>query len=103
MLRLSILLSLLFLSSCTANWVLDTPSGRKTKAYCNTLASNGEDCVQWSEDVSDAAVGKVTPSNTCCTQAGQCRVPVTMARSVSTCYCTFSNGYQFANFVGKAC
>jgi hypothetical protein len=95
------------LFSCQSNWKAWGPGGEKAGAYCSTLSANGQQCAQWSDDVTDASLGEFMPSNMCCTTNGsECYVPVTMARNVSNCFCIMRSPNPYfppQNVQGRAC
>lgn len=88
---------------CVAVTWLDTPSGRTAKAYCRTLAADGESCVEWSEVASDAAVGKYHPASYCCIGMGRkCHLETTGAKG-GQCACAFYTPYGINIVPGTAC
>lgn len=98
------LVAVLALSSCTAIGWIDGPSGRSCKAYCSTLAPDGETCVRWSAGASDACVGKYTAVNWCCNPSGtrMCRMQTQGAEGFG-CYCQGFGPYGPFAVQGVAC
>jgi len=90
------------LNSCTAWWAVDGPSGRSCSTYCNTWSSDGETCVDWAENASDACVGKYTTVYNCCTQIGSC--PTGPIAKGFQCVCNGIDAYGFPfRAVGVGC
>lgn len=100
--RTLLILIVFLLSGCTAVTWVDGPSGRSCKAYCKTIASDGESCVEWSDTASNACVGKYTPATYCCTGAGSCPLFSPGAKGLA-CYCDMSTPYGVRRFPGTGC
>ncbi len=98
-----ILVTIIITTGCTASYFVDTPSGRKAKAYCRTFTDDGKSCVDWSETASDALVGKYTAVPYCCLHSGgRCTSPSPLAKGFN-CYCDFMTPWGVNRQPGTAC
>ena len=92
------------LIGCTAvTWFDDGTGKRSCKAYCRTLAEDGESCIEWTDAASDACVGKYTSVGHCCISGGgSCPLASPGLRGFD-CYCPVATAYGTTYVAGKGC
>lgn len=90
------LLASFLLAGCQAAGRWDTASGRECGAQCEKFSNDGERCVRWASEASNACMGEFSYLRTtsvlvgeCCTVYGVCQL-VGQIPDGSSCSCPMS-------------